>query len=165
MAKTKSYSNRRKQFTLYALLFVKLVFTQNSMVGDGFGGRLWYKPTNYAVGSYCAFSICNNGNCNDSLNQLYGWGHNALNQLGLGQILTGVNTPTTIPNMNNVKYLDCGYNTGIIKNDSTFVLTNATDFQTGKKFEIKKVYKFKKMENFPEIDNYILKNKNKFKKN
>jgi hypothetical protein len=54
---------------------------------------------------------------------------------------------------------------GIIKNDSTFVLTNATDFQTGKKYEIKKEYKFKKMEDFPEIDNYILKNKKKFNKN
>ncbi|MFH6966597.1 hypothetical protein [Flavobacterium oncorhynchi] len=55
--------------------------------------------------------------------------------------------------------------TGIIKNDSTFVLTNATDFQTGKKHEINKVYKFKKMKNFPDIDNYVLKNKKKFSKN
>jgi len=54
---------------------------------------------------------------------------------------------------------------GIITNDSTFVLTSATDFQTGKKYEINKVYKFKKTENFPEIDNYILKNKKKFNKN
>ena len=54
---------------------------------------------------------------------------------------------------------------GIIKNDSTFVLTNATDFQTGKKYEIKKEYKLKKMEDFPEIDNFILKNKKKFNKN
>ena len=54
---------------------------------------------------------------------------------------------------------------GIIINDSTFILTNALDYQTGEKYEIEKVYKFKKMENFPKIDNYILKNKKRFNKN
>ena len=55
--------------------------------------------------------------------------------------------------------------TGFVKNDTTFVLTNVTDYQNGKKHEINKVYKFKRMDNFPQIENYILKNKKKFNKN
>ena len=39
---------------------------QNSMTGDGFGGRLWYVAHNYQVGAYSGFTVC------DSNNQLYG---------------------------------------------------------------------------------------------
>jgi len=90
------------------------IFTQNSMVGDGFGGRLWYQPTNYGVGSYSAYSICYDDN-----SQLYAWGDNAMNQLGLGLSIVGTTLPTAIPTMNNVKYFSAGYLVGAIKNDSS----------------------------------------------
>jgi hypothetical protein len=39
-------------------MFAQQVLSQNLMVGDGFGGRLWYKPYNYTTGSYSAYTIC-----------------------------------------------------------------------------------------------------------
>ena len=91
------------------------------MVGDGFGGRLWYQPTNYTVGSYSAYSICYSGLCNNGANQLYGWGSNSTEQLGYSSsvIPNGVSTPTPIPNMTNVKYYSTGYIMGAIKNDNS----------------------------------------------
>jgi gliding motility-associated-like protein len=104
-----------KQNIIVILLFIgSFCQAQNSMVGDGFGGRLWYSPTNYTVGSYSGYSICY-----DDSSQLYGWGSNASNQLGLGPLVWGINVPTPIPNMTNVKYFSTGYNMGAIKNDST----------------------------------------------
>jgi gliding motility-associated-like protein len=93
-------------------------FSQNGIVGDGFGGRLWYKPTNYSVGSYTAYSLCIDF-CDQSVNQLYGWGNNGYNQLGYGNIFIGSAVPVPIPNMNNVKYYTTGYLMGAIKNDNT----------------------------------------------
>jgi len=55
-----------------AMLHVIGLTAQNSMVGDGFGGRLWYRPTNYTVGSYSGFSLCYSDPCDSSSNQLYG---------------------------------------------------------------------------------------------
>lgn len=55
--------------------------------------------------------------------------------------------------------------TGTILNDSTFVLTKTTDYQTNKSYGINRTYKFKRLDDFPKIDNYILKNKKKFNKN
>ena len=91
------------------------------MVGDGFGGRLWYQPTNYTVGSYSAYSICYTGPCSNGANQLYGWGSNLSEQLGysISVIPNGVTTPTPIPNMTNVKYYSTGYIMGAIKNDNS----------------------------------------------
>jgi gliding motility-associated-like protein len=106
-------------FQLSLLLFSHLLFTQNSMVGDGFGGRLWYQPTNYTVGSYSGYSICYTGPCSNGANQLYGWGSNSYGELGLGFGISGTNTPTPIPNMTNVKYYSTGYIMGGIKNDNT----------------------------------------------
>lgn len=88
------------------------------MVGDGFGGRKWYSPTNYTVGSYAAYSVCYE-QCEDSPNQLYGWGNNGYNELGLGSTIPWTNVPTPIPNMTNVKYYSTGYNMGAIKKDNT----------------------------------------------
>lgn len=88
------------------------------MVGDGFGGRLWYEPTNYTVGSYSGYSRCDYP-CDDDVNELYGWGSNSTGQLGLGSTVSGVFTPTPIPNMTNVKYYSTGYIMGAIKNDAT----------------------------------------------
>ncbi len=112
--------NKRALYSFYAILFLKLVFTQNSLVGDGFGGRLWYKPTNYTAGSYSGYSICYSGACNTGTNQLYGWGDNRYQQLGYSSsVLIGCTTPTPIPNMTDVKYYSTGYTMGAIKNNGT----------------------------------------------
>lgn len=93
-------------------------YAQNGMVGDGFGGRHWYYPTNYTVGSYSAYSLCQEG-CNSSINQLFGWGANNYNQLGIGSTEGASDIPIPIPNMTNVKYYSTGYMMGAIKNDNT----------------------------------------------
>ena len=81
------------------------------MVGDGFGGRHWYQPTNYAVGSYSAYSIC------DDSNQLYSWGTNSHSQLGNINAGLGSATPLRGTNMSNVFYYSVGYMGGAIKGD------------------------------------------------
>lgn len=88
------------------------------MVGDGFGGRLWYNPTNYSVGSYSAYSICFDDDCLGN-NQLFGWGANNTGQLGYPIDILGFSVPTIIPNMSNVKYYSTGYCMGAIKNDNS----------------------------------------------
>lgn len=100
------------------LFLTNINYAQNSMVGDGFGGRLWYNPTNYTVGSYSAYSLCYDI-CGTGETQLYGWGDNNTNQLGLGISVWGDSIPRPIPNMNNVTYYSTGYIMGAIKNDST----------------------------------------------
>jgi gliding motility-associated-like protein len=104
--------------SLFTLLLSTLpIMGQNSMVGDGFGGRLWYEPTRYMVGSYSAYYLCTDFESGE--NQLYGWGNNSSNQLGLGMSVQGSSTPIPIQNMTNVKYYSCGYLMGVIKNDNT----------------------------------------------
>jgi gliding motility-associated-like protein len=107
-----------KTILLLTLLFAKNANSQNSMVGDGFGGRLWYNPSNYSVGSYSGYNICDDI-CGGGEAQLYGWGYNGYNQLGLGIAVPGVNVPTLIPNTAGVKYFSTGYIMGAIKNDNT----------------------------------------------
>jgi gliding motility-associated-like protein len=94
------------------------IFAQNSLVGDGFGGRLWYQPTLFSVGSYSGYTICGD-TVNPQQNELYGWGSNSTNQLGLGPTVYGADLPTVIPNMNGVKYFSTGYVMGAIKYDSS----------------------------------------------
>lgn len=105
-------------FTLLCTAFVQVACAQNSMVGDGFGGRKWYKPTNYTVGSYSAYSLCYSNPCDTSTNQLMGWGANGYGQLGL-TLSFGSATPVAIPNMTNVRYYSTGYYMGAIKNDGS----------------------------------------------
>jgi len=81
---------------------------QNSMLGDGFGGRLWYRPTNYTAGSYSAFSLCYSDPCDSSSNQLYGWGSDNVGELGNGAGWVCSNTPVPIPGMSNVRYYSAG---------------------------------------------------------
>jgi|JI6StandDraft_1071083.scaffolds.fasta_scaffold13580_3 gliding motility-associated-like protein len=103
-------------YLLLILLSTSTLLAQNSMVGDGFGGRLWYKPSNYTVGSYSAYTIC--GDSCGANNQLYGWGHNQLGQLGTGDNFEST-TPRPVIGMTNVRYYSTGYCMGAIKNDNT----------------------------------------------
>lgn len=89
------------------------------MIGDGFGGRKWYSPTNYSVGSYAAYSVCYDDCYTTSENQLFGWGSNFRNTLGLGPTVTDTIYPTPIPFMGDVQYFSAGYVMGVIKRDST----------------------------------------------
>lgn len=86
-------------------------YTQNSMVGDGFGGRSWYIPYNYNVGSYHANTVCG------SNNQLYSWGgNNTGQQANFGNSTTA---PIAIPGMTNVKFTAAGYLCAVLKYDNT----------------------------------------------
>ncbi len=82
------------------------------MIGDGFGGRLWYRPYNYSVGSYSGYTVCG-----DSF-QLYCWGQNQYGQLGNGNSIAS-RTPVKAVGMTNVKFYTCGYIMSVIKCDST----------------------------------------------
>lgn len=53
---------------------------------------------------------------------------------------------------------------GYIENDSTIVLTKSRDYAENQTEAIHKVFRFKQMDNFPQIDNYILKNRKKFRR-
>jgi gliding motility-associated-like protein len=86
--------------------------SQNSLTGDGFGGNLWYKPYNYGVGAYTAYTICG-----DSA-QLYSWGFNGHAQLGDGSI-NAVTGAVKVPGMSDVHFYSSGYCTGVIKNDQS----------------------------------------------
>lgn len=88
------------------------IYAQNSLTGDGFGGRGWYVPHNYSVGSYSGYTVCG------ANKQLYGWGGNFYGQLGDGtQIST--TAPVAATGMTNVKFFTSGYFSGVIKNDNT----------------------------------------------
>ncbi len=86
--------------------------SQNSLTGDGFGGRKWYKPYNYTVGSYSGYTVCT-----DSF-QLFGWGQNQYRQLGNGSNVES-KIPVLAQGMSNVKFYTCGYIMAVIKCDST----------------------------------------------
>jgi len=103
---------------------------QNSMVGDGFGGRLWYTPSNYTVGSYSAFSLCYGSPCDGATNQLYGWGHDSNGELGNGPLDDCSDVPVPIPNMTDVRYYTTGYWMSAIKNDNTGWVWQSISFPT-----------------------------------
>ncbi|PCJ65959.1 MAG: hypothetical protein COA58_07725 [Bacteroidetes bacterium] len=81
------------------------------MVGDGFGGRLWYKPINYTVGSYSAYSACSDSN------QLYSWGTNYHSQLANVNAGFGSKSPLLVSDMRDVIFCSAGYVCGAIKKD------------------------------------------------
>lgn len=104
---------RKSLFLLNALLFFcNYLFAQNSMVGDGFGGRGWYKPHNYQVGAYSAYTVCGDSN------QLYAWGDNLEGELGNGTYIPS-DTPVKVLGMSNVKFYTTGYISAVIKSDNT----------------------------------------------
>jgi alpha-tubulin suppressor-like RCC1 family protein len=102
----------------FLLLLTALIFycnylsAQNSMTGDGFGGRGWYVAHNYSVGAYSAYTVCGDSN------QLYGWGSNIDGELGNGTNISAV-VPVTGVGMKNVKFYTTGYLSALIKMDST----------------------------------------------
>lgn len=105
-----------KQTIIYLFLLCQAGLTshflqaQNSITGDGFGGRLWYKPTNYSQGSYAGFAVCGP----DS--QLYAWGDNLMGNFGSGNNShSGI--PVKITGMNHVAFVTSGYISAGIKAD------------------------------------------------
>lgn len=94
------------------LSFSSDISAQNSLVTNGFGGRLWYQPYNFTVGSYSAYAICGQNNA------LIGWGNNNFGQLGIGNQI-GSNLPVLVNNMDSVYYFSTGYIMGAIKSDRT----------------------------------------------
>ena len=125
MTRTAAMRSLMFQWTMRTLagvllaLFSTTTFAQNSMIGDGFGGRLWYRPTNYTVGSYSAFSLCYSDPCDSSSNQLYGWGVDANGELGNGPGNSPSSVPVPIAGMTDLHYFTTGYCMAAIKNDGT----------------------------------------------
>ena len=105
----------RKATLLIILLFIgHQLVAQNSLVGDGFGGRLWYKSYNYTVGSYSAYTVCG------PEKQLYGWGANNKRQLGNAAVLlTGSDVPVEVTGMDSILYYACGYAMAAIKTNKS----------------------------------------------
>lgn len=106
----------KKYIISYILILVtNICLSQNSIVGDGFGGRLWYKPTNLSSYSYGGFMICG------SERKLYGWGYSMPGLIKRGW-RSAITSPTWAYNLSEVKYHSGGYFMGIIKtNDSGYV--------------------------------------------
>jgi gliding motility-associated-like protein len=84
------------------------------MVGDGFGGRLWYKPTNFNAGSYSAYSICGENR------QLYAWGRNTKYTFGNKDYnFKGSDTPVVVVGMTNTLFHSYGGFSAAIKTDNS----------------------------------------------
>ena len=103
-------------------------FAQNSMVGDGFGGRAGYSPVNYSSTEQGGFSICG------ANNQLYGWGYNLYNQLPPAASGYYDASTVAISNMTNVRQAKGALFHMAIKKDGTGWVwgsyTNGLDFPT-----------------------------------
>lgn len=85
---------------------------QTAFIGDRFGGRLWYYPTNFSVGSYSAHTVCGDSQ------QLYSWGSNAHGELGFSNV-SYANKPIRVEGMSNINYYSAGYVAGAVKKDGT----------------------------------------------
>ena len=64
----KHFNTSRTMLWLMVLLSSLSTYAQNSMVGDGFGGRAGYQPVNYNVGNTNGYAVCG------SNRQLSAWG-------------------------------------------------------------------------------------------
>ena len=102
----------RKVIISLSFFWFLVCHAQTAFIGDMFGGRLWYFPTNFSVGSYSAHTVCGDSN------QLYSWGSNVHGELGFGNIPSQY-LPVKVPGMNNINYYSAGYVAGAIKKDGT----------------------------------------------
>ncbi len=119
----------QKQITTLLLTLISQccsinLYSQNSLTGDGFGGRSWYVAHNYQVGAYSGYTVCG------PTDQLYAWGSNIHGELGIGTLISNT-TPVPVPNMTNVKFYTTGYVSGVIKKDSTAWIWGAVYDFTG----------------------------------
>ena len=85
----------RKVIISLSFFWFLVCHAQTAFIGDMFGGRLWYFPTNFSVGSYSAHTVCGDSN------QLYSWGSNVHGELGFGNIPSQY-LPVKVPGMNNI---------------------------------------------------------------
>ncbi|MBS3915395.1 MAG: gliding motility-associated C-terminal domain-containing protein [Bacteroidetes bacterium] len=99
-------------FRTIIFLMPLFAYAQNSMVGDGFGGRLWYTPHNYSVGSYSGYTVCGDSG------QLLAWGRNNYSQLGNNSNKNS-DIPVLCQGMNNVHFYTAGYLSAAIKKDNS----------------------------------------------
>jgi alpha-tubulin suppressor-like RCC1 family protein len=110
---------------LISSIFLALIgnnsIAQNSLTGDGFGGRSWYQSHSYSTGAYCAYTVCGI----DS--QLYCWGGNAGGEFGNGNT-TSSNTPIVVPGINHIKFYSSGYLSGAIKADNTLWIWGSGEY-------------------------------------
>ena len=103
-------------FLFFAFALIVRVHAQNTIVGDGFGARSWYKPSNFSANSYGGFFTCG------PENSLYGWAYK------YPQLITNdsnINAPITEPipvyGLKNIKFHTGGYMAAAIKtNDSAY---------------------------------------------
>ena len=98
--------------SLLLLISYNNLFAQNSMTGDGFGGRGWYRAQNYQVAFYTAYTVCVDNN------RLYGWGCNLSGELGNGTTVS-TTLPVAVSDMSNVKLYSAGYLMSVVKSDNT----------------------------------------------
>jgi len=104
---------KKSRFLLISMLLCAQVHGQNSIVGDGFGGRLWYKPTNVSCAPYGAFTTCNG--------EMFGWGIKS-NTYGLIGNYLNYFQPRKVQRIGKVKYHSAGYVMTVIRdNDSGYV--------------------------------------------
>ena len=123
MKQAKWIINKIEVFLFTSLLFCSFFksYSQNSLTGDGFGGRSWYVAHNYQVGAYTAYTVCG------ANNQLYGWGGNDHGELGNGTQIPSL-VPVPIPGMTDVKFYSTGYVSSVIKSDNGAWVWGSPDY-------------------------------------
>jgi alpha-tubulin suppressor-like RCC1 family protein len=97
-------------FLLCLTLCTATVNAQNSLVGDGFGGRLWYKPYNYTVDAYCAYTVCG------PERSLYGWGLGPFGDASAPPPPNGIHKAV---GLDSVSFYTTGYNMAAIRSDGS----------------------------------------------
>lgn len=103
----------KKYLILIGVFLIIQIQAQNSIVGDGFGGRLWYKPTNVSCAPYGAFTTCNG--------EMFGWGIKSNTYSLIGYYYTYFQ-PRKVLRIGKVKYHSAGYVMTVIgDNDSGYV--------------------------------------------
>jgi gliding motility-associated-like protein len=103
----------RGQLLIVFIFLCAQIQGQNSIVGDGFGGRLWYKPTNVSCAPYGAFTTCNG--------EMFGWGIKYNTYKLVGDYVNYFQ-PRKVQNIGKVKYHSAGYVMTVIRdNDSGYV--------------------------------------------